>query len=256
MEKIVDIHIHLVDKYYDDYLDYLKAYLKLSDSIFISVSTDIKSSLNNINLSKEFPGKVIPFVGIHPQMAEYVDLDNYISKLESMNDYIYGIGEIGLERRMDSNQILSEIQKKVFITQLNVAEKINKPVTLHTRGALKETLDTLTTFNLKNVLLHWFTCDNDELKIVSDRGYYTSFGPAMISSKRKKQIIQSLPKERILVETDGPVRFGGCFEGKTTMPTFIYSVIFSLTSTLDMSFDDVVSLLFRNSQKYLDIDLN
>lgn len=255
MEKIVDIHIHLVDNYYNDLIDYLKTYLKLSDSIFVSVSTDIKSSIENINLAKEFPGKVIPFVGIHPQMAENIDLDNYASELENMSDSIFGIGEIGLERRIDSGQMINDLQKKVFITQLNIAEKINKPVAIHTRGALKETLDILTSYDLKNVLLHWFTCENDELKIVFDRGYYTSFGPAMISSNRKKQIIKSLPKDRILIETDGPVRFGGCFEGKTTLPNFIYSVIFSMAYTLDMSFDDVNSLLFRNSEKYLNIDL-
>lgn len=252
----VDIHIHLVDNYYTDLSVYLKTYLKFSKSVSVSVPIDIQSSLDNINLAKEFPGKVLPFAGVHPQMAEHVDMDNFILELEKMNDSIFGIGEIGLDRREGSDQILSDLQKKVFVKQLGVAEKLAKPVAIHTRGTLKEILEILSSYKLKNILLHWFTCEDNELKIVSDRGYYTSFGPAMISSKRKMHIIRSLPREYILVETDGPVPFGGCFEGKTALPIFLYSVIFSLTYTFDMSYDDVLELLFRNSEKYLDIDLN
>ena len=252
----VDIHIHLVDNYYTDLSVYLKTYIKLSDSVFVSVPTDIVSSLANIDLAKEFPGKVFPFIGVHPQMADYVDMDSFAFELEKMKDYAFGIGEIGLDRKAGSDQILSDSQKKVFTEQLSVAEKIGKPVAIHTRGTLKEILEILTSYKLKNVLLHWFTCENDELKQVSDSGYYTSFGPAIIGSKRKMQIIKSLPKEYILVETDGPVRFGGCFEGKTALPTFLYSVIFSLTNTLDMSYENVLELLFSNSEQYLSIDLS
>ena len=255
MVKQVDIHVHLTDEEYASFSGYLKAYLKFSDVILVCVSVDSKTSLDTIKLAQEFPGKVLPFVGIYPQMAEIVNMDKFLEYFDKVKDVVVGIGEIGLDRRIDSNQILSDAQKSVFKMQLEIAEKLGKPVALHARGTLKETLETLSSYRLKNVLLHWFTGSDDELKEVTDRGYYASFGPAMVSSKRKRQLVCSMPKEYILVETDGPVRFSGCFSGKIALPTFLPTILLSLSSSLHMSFDDVLSLVFQNSEKYLSITL-
>jgi len=255
MVKQVDIHVHLTDEEYASFSGYLKAYLKFSDVVLVCVSVDRKTSLNTVKLAQEFPGKVLPFVGVYPQMAEIADMDSFLEDLNKLKDIVVGIGEIGLDRRIDSNQILSDAQKSVFKVQLEVAEKLGKPVALHTRGTLKETLETLTSYRLKNILLHWFTGSDDELKEVVERGYYASFGPAMVISKRKRRLVCSMPKEYILVETDGPVRFTGCFRGKIALPTFLPTVLFSLSSSLNMSYDDVVSLVFKNSEKYLSLTL-
>jgi|TARA_B100000315_G_scaffold16079_1_gene14400 TatD DNase family protein len=255
MMKHVDIHIHLTGREYAPFLKYLKTYLKFSNVVLVCVSVDNQSSLDTIKLAQEFPGKVLPFVGVYPQMAETADMDVFLGSLDKVKDIVVGIGEIGLDRRIDSNQILSEAQKNVFKLQLSVAEKLGKPVALHTRGTLMETLDTLTSYKLQNVLLHWFTGNENELKEVSDRGYYVSFGPAMVFSKRKRRMACLVSKEHILVETDGPVRFSGCFGGKIAFPTFLPTVLLSLSSSLKMSYDDVVSLIFNNSEKYLSISL-
>jgi|TARA_B100000315_G_scaffold190435_1_gene180514 TatD DNase family protein len=255
MVKQVDIHVHLTDGEYSPFSWYLKTYLKFSDVILVCVSVDSKTSLDTVKLAQEFPRKVLPFVGISPQMAEIADIQNFLEDLDKVKDIVVGIGEIGLDRRIGSNQVLSDAQKNIFRVQLEVAEKLGKPVALHTRGTLNETLETLTSYQIKNVLLHWFTGSDDELKEVTDNGYYASFGPAMVSSKRKRQLVCSMPKEYILVETDGPVRFSGCFEGKIALPTFLPTVLLSLSSSLNMSYDDVVSLVFKNSEKYLSIPL-
>ena len=255
MVKQVDIHIHLTDGEYLPFIKYLKAYLKFSDVALVCVSVDNKSSMDTVKLAQEFPGKVLPFVGVYPQMAETIDMDLFLGLFDKVKDIVVGIGEIGLDRRIDSNQILSDAQKSVFKVQLEIAEKLRKPVALHTRGTLKETLETLTSYRLKNVLMHWFTGSDNELKEVVDRGYYASFGPAMVFSKRKRRLVCSMPKENILVETDGPVRFSGCFGGKIALPTFLPTVLLSLSSSLKMSYDDVVSLVFNNSEKYLSISI-
>lgn len=255
MAKLVDIHIHLVDEDYRSLFGYLKAYLKSSDTILVSVSVDLETSIENVKLAAEFPGKVVPFVGVHPQMAGRADIDGFLDYLVKVKDVAVGVGEIGLDRRLGSKQELSEEQKKVFRVQMEVAEKLGKPVSLHTRGTLKEIFESLPSYRLKNVLLHWFAGNEDDLKVAVDRGYYASFGPAMVCSKNKRRLVASMPQEYILTETDGPVRFGGCFRGRMALPTFLPSVLFALVSVLNMPYDDVLVLIYRNSERYLGVKL-
>ncbi len=255
MAKPVDIHTHLADESYRNTLLYLKTYLKYSDIILVSVSVDIKTSIENIKWKEEFPDKVIPFVGIHPQMADQADMSKFQAYLMKVKDFAIGLGEIGLDRRMGSMQDLNEVQKKVFTMQLEFAERLRKPVSIHTRGTLNETFEILSSYHARSVLLHWFAGDEDDLKNVIDRGYYASFGPAMVYSKRKRLLVASMPPEFILTETDGPVRFGGCFGGRTAYPTFLHSVLFELASVLHMSYDNVLSMIHSNSERYLGLDL-
>ncbi len=256
MAKLVDIHIHLTDDAYRDLLNYLKTYLKATDAVLVCVSVDLKSSMECVEWAEEFRGKVLPFLGVHPQMAGEANIDRFLEYLMKMRDVAVGVGETGLDRRLGSKQDVGEGQRKVFRAQLEAAEKLGKPVSLHSRGTLKEIFETLPSYRVKNILLHWFAGSEDDAKAVADRGYYASFGPALVYSKGKRRLAALIPQEYILVETDGPVNFGGCFGGRAALPTFLPSVLFTLASVLGVSYDDAAALVHRNSERYLEVRLD
>ncbi len=251
MAHPVDIHIHLTDKDYSNVFPYLKTFLKITDMLLVSVAVDFDSSVESVKLAKEFQGKIIPFVGVHPQMTEAANLDIFEKFLSKAESSIGGIGEIGLDRRLGSTDRISGAQRRAFKMQLEVAEKLGKPVSIHSRGTLPEVLEILTSYRLKGVLLHWFAGDVRELNEATSRGYYASFGPAMVYSKNKRRLATLMSSEYILTETDGPVHFGGCFGGRMALPAFLPSVLFTLASVLRMSYDDTVTLVQRNSERYL-----
>src|ERR687889_1168410 len=93
---------------------------------------------------------------------------------------------------------------------LRLAESTKKPVSIHSRRALDYILETICSYNIEGVLLHWFTGDEKQLKKSMDMGLYVSYGPAIVYSNEKKISLKNTDRDRILVETDGPVRYSRC----------------------------------------------
>ena len=82
---------------------------------------------------------------------------------------------------------------------------------------------------------------------------YVSYGPPVVYSKRKKKLLRLTDAEKILIETDGPVKYYACFEDVTSFPTsMLPSVINSISQELAISFEETSALIERNSSKYLD----
>ena len=86
-----------------------------------------------------------------------------------------------------------------------------------------------------------------------DMGFYVSYGPVMIYANDKQTLLSKTDLSKILVETDGPVRFSRCFEMKSGQISFIPSVIFCAAKILGKSFDEMSSILEKNSKSYLGI---
>jgi TatD DNase family protein len=85
-----------------------------------------------------------------------------------------------------------------------------------------------------------------------DMGMYVSYGPALVYSEDKQAILKKTDKNRLLVETDGPVRYSRCFENLPAISSgFLVSVVASAARTLGMSFEEIAQLLQKNSETYL-----
>jgi TatD DNase family protein len=203
----------------------------------------------NVRLADENHGTVWCFLGVHPSDApEGVPVssgDPFWKLLERCD----GIGEIGLDPKYSTTDEKSA-QMKWFVAQLAAAEKLDKPVQVHSRGSEKECLDILGTFRLPSVMMHWFEGQADEAvhRVVS-RGYFVSFGPALLYSKRIRRLAERIPEERLLTESDGPVAFGAL--GGIGGPDAIPSVLFGLAEVRGRSFDEMGIRVEENSGSFL-----
>ena len=99
----------------------------------------------------------------------------------------------------------------------------------------------------------WFDGNKKQLSKAMDLGCFVSYGPVMVYSKDKQVLLSNTNKDKILVETDGPVRFSHCFGMKSAQISFIPSVIFSLSRTLQQDYDDSILMLEKNSKQYLGV---
>ncbi|MEM3077935.1 MAG: TatD family hydrolase [Nitrososphaerales archaeon] len=252
--KLVDAHIHLSDPDLNKELSYIIAFLKNSNMILLSNSMDLESSIKTLELSKSLQGKLLPFIGIHPWSAQSENLENFEVFLNKEKNLIKGIGEIGLDRKYAQNEEAYKRQVSVFKKQLEFAEKLEKPVSIHSRGSQKDVIDILSSFELKGVLLHWFSGDYQQLNRAMDKGYYVSFGPTIIYSKKSRDLAERTSKDLILTETDGPVRYA-CFDNKPALPTFLPSVVFALSSIIKLNFYETAELVLKNSSSYMNMKL-
>ena len=246
-----DSHIHLSDPVY---LPDMKFILKEMECLKIKaccVSMNYENSLQTLELAKR-NDLVLPFIGIHPECA-YDELENMMNLIEENHCNISGIGEIGLDPTYTNDNNDIKRQNYVFESLLSSAEKFNKPVSIHSRKSLDDVFQIMTSYDTKHALLHWFDGNKKQLQKAMDMGFFVSYGPVMIYANDKQTLLSKTDESKILVETDGPVRFSRCFEMKSGQISFIPSVIFCASKILGKSFDEMTSLLETNSNSFLGI---
>ncbi len=223
--------------------------LRAMKMVAFSVTVDVETTLRSFNLFNANRNLVKQFVGIHPEFSSREDLDKFDEIFKSNLQSIDGVGEIGLDGTYD---IPLKRQELVFSTMLQLAELTGKPVSIHSRKMVDPILEMLPSYRLRGILLHWFSGSKKQLSKSMDMGIYVSYGPVLVYSEDKKVLLRNTNRDRILVETDGPVRYSGCFENQPAISTsFLVSVVASVSDTIGISYDEIVELLQRNSRTYL-----
>ena len=246
-----DSHIHLSDP---TYLPEINLILKQMEFLKIKaccVSVDVQNSLETLSLSKQ-SNLVLPFIGIHPEYAND-DLEKITHLIELNQNNISGIGEIGLDPTYVKNNDDTKRQLQVFESLLSSAEKFHKPVSIHSRKSLDNIFEIMTSYNTKHALLHWFDGSKKQLQKAMDMDFFVSFGPVMIYANDKQTLLSKTDQSKILVETDGPVRFSRCFEMKSGQISFIPSIIFCASKILEKTFDEMSLMLEENTKRFLGI---
>ena len=246
-----DSHIHLSDSAYDPEINFIITQMEFLKIKACCVSVNVNNSLETLSLSKQ-SNLILPFIGIHPEYAND-DLEKINNLIELNQNHISGIGEIGLDPTYCKNNDDTKKQIQVFESLLSSAEKFHKPISIHSRKSLENIFEIMTSYDTKHALLHWFDGSKKQLEKAMDMGFFVSFGPVMIYANDKQNLLSKSDESKILVETDGPVRFSRCFEMKSGQISFIPSVIFCASKILEKTFDDMSSLLEKNTKCFLGI---
>lgn len=251
MNWLLDSHIHLSDPEYDSDIPYI---IKCMEKMHIKaccVSEDLLSSKKTIDLSKKTE-LIFPFVGIHPGKADE-KLEPILELINQNIGGIAGIGEIGLDSTYVSSESEFQRQEQLFRGQLAIAEKIQKPISIHSRKTLDKIYEIIPSYSLRGMVLHWFDGSKQQLTKAMDLGFFVSFGPLLLYAKDKQVLLSKTEINRILVETDGPVKFSRCFALKPAQVSFIPSIIFCASKVLRKSYDEFSTILEKNSNDFLGI---
>jgi TatD DNase family protein len=238
--RFVDSHMHL---------DQVREEYEMRDrwsgqTLLFCCGVDEKSSEDAVRAAVHDPETVRAFVGTHPSEAER---EPDIAWIQKRLKAATGVGEVGLDPKYSEIKPGS-LQKKVFKEQLEAAHGAHKPVQVHSRGAEQDCLDALDSFGLKSVLMHWFQGDTLLTKL-TDKGYFISFGPALIYSKKLQGMAARCDPRFVLTESDSPVGYGPL--GGVHGPSLIPSVVFKLADLWGLSFEQVRDLTSENALRYL-----
>lgn len=258
--KLVDAHIHLSDEEYSCCIDEVVQEAKDANVVaMVSNSMDLKTCIKSLELAERFPGAVYAALGIHPWVVNKLTEDELQQTLEllkkqSQNKSLVAIGEIGLDSKyMD----IWEKQLKVFDQMLHTAEQLDLPVIIHSRGTTAQIIEMLPSYNLKKVLLHWFSKPISSLPIAVDRGYYISEGVPTVYSDETRDVVKNVPITHLLTETDGPVQFfKPPFKGKRTTSGFIPTIVNAISEVKKLAPDEVAEHVAKNFQDLFEVDLS
>lgn len=245
----VDAHIHLYAEEYRDTLEYILEEAKNNKVEFIlSVSEDYNTSLKNLELRTH---KVLIGLGVHPWTAIYKpeEVGKCKMLIEKNIDKINAIGEVGLDKKYDKSIEFWDRQVKVFEEMIELALKYNKTLNIHSRKAANDVAEILYKKDVDKAYFHWFTDDIEVLKKVIDMGYYVGFTPSLLYSRRIQKMLEITPLERILTETDGPVRYYGPLKNELTRPSHVVLLVEKISEIKNENVLDVARKIRDNFLK-------
>lgn len=212
--NLFDSHAHYNDEKFDnDRKEIIEQTLKNGVSNFIVAGYNIESSKKALNIVKEYK-ELYSIVGISPNDIEDIkedkDVDTNILEIEKLiktddNEKIVAVGEIGLDYYWNKEN--KELQKIIFKKQIELANKYNLPIVIHTRDAINDTLEIIKNNEVKNRgIFHCCPLNRELVKEALKLGYYISLSGVVTfkNAKNANEIIEMIPENRILIETDSP----------------------------------------------------
>ena len=194
--------------------------------------------------------EVFASLGIHPEevkMNEKIEqqLDSLIDLIKKNKQNICAIGEIGLDHYFVKDKELYPLQKTIFDKMLLLAQDLELPVNLHTKGAENIVFNTLPSYKIPNINIHWYSGPEKFLKLGMDRGYYFSITPAISYSPVVKKVVLNVDKEHLLLESDGPVKYSG----KVSVPAIVKNVLNSISMLKEINSDELEKQIEENTKQ-------
>jgi len=212
MLQLVDAHAHLEDL--KDVEGAIRRAVDVGVVAVIAVGSDHDSSRFALEMSKKegYGLRIYPALGIHPWNLSQSRIEPALNFIESKIDEAVGVGEVGLdywyrEARKDPER--KKLQQDVFNALLKIAKRHDKPVIIHSRGAWKDSVDTVIETGVKTAVFHWFTGPTEVLERLLEKGHFVSATPAAEYSREHRRVIENTPLENLLLETDSPVNYQG-----------------------------------------------
>lgn len=247
---LIDTHCHLSNEDYDN----LDEVIKSMKGIMIASGCDDKTNKEVLELVKKYPN-VYGTLGIHPSEIHSISSESFeIIEKNINNPKIVAIGEIGLDYYWVKDN--KEKQKEIFIKQLDLAQKFNKPVVIHTRESIQDAYDILKKYKLKGTI-HCFSSSLEMAKEFIKLGYKIGVGGVITfkNSVKLQEIVKELDLKDILIETDSPYLTPEPYRGKRNKPENVYYVAKKISELKNIKIEDVITITGNNAIKEFDLNL-
>ena len=241
--QLIDTHAHInVEHFAEDRDAVVERAAQAGLSHIVNMGDSMESSQSSVALTKAYP-MVYTGVGIHPEEAHpmtQADEDQLASW--GALPKVVAIGEIGLDYYWEKDGDKRQLQRELFIRQLDLARQLHLPVCVHNREAHGDTMEILLKEGKGIVgVMHCFSGSLEIAQELVKMGWFIGVdGPLTFKNAAKlPEIVQKLPLERIVVETDCPYMAPVPMRGKRNEPAFVYHVAAKLAQLRGESLEKV-----------------
>ena len=242
---IIDTHCHL-ELNDNDKIE------KMKNNIMIVSGADTLSNKNNLNFKLD---NIYVTLGLHPDEAQKYTKEDIDFIEKHINDrHVVAIGEIGLDYHNEVNQ---KLQKELFIEQLEIAKKYKKTVVIHSRDAIKDTLDILKDYKELKKVLHCFSSSSEMAKEFIKINSKIGIGGVVTfkNGKNMQNVVKEIDIEDILLETDSPFLSPEPFRGKENEPYNVNIVANKVASIKNMTVEEIDNITTRTAISWFDLDI-
>ncbi|MDR3164388.1 MAG: TatD family hydrolase [Synergistaceae bacterium] len=261
--RLFDSHCHLdMEVFRDNFDDVLTRAAEAGVRRALLAACDLRSSVKVINIAREVKRPDIAFfasAGVHPHEANSIrgGLPHEFEKLAADRE-VAAIGEIGLDYFYDNSP--RDVQRAVFETQLEWAERAKKPILVHLRNdpvrdagdAYGEAMAAIANHpKLSGGVIHCFSGNIDDARRALDLGFYISFaGPVTYpKSSELHEAAAYVPIDRILCETDSPYLPPQRMRGRRNEPAFVRDVYEKIAQLRGVSLNKFAASVWKNGEK-------
>ena len=247
---LFDTHAHMNDRAFDHDRDTLLQDLpRQGVGLVMNPGCNLEDSRLSVALTEKYPF-VYAAVGSHPDSADEVN-EAVIEEYRKLcrHEKVRAIGEIGLDYHYED--IPREIQKKAFIMQLELAKETGLPVIVHERDAHEDGMAIVKAFPEVNGVFHCYSGSAEMARQLVDMGWYIGFTGVLTFKNARKAIetAESIPLERIVLETDCPYMAPEPFRGKRNHPGYLYRMAEKLAEIRGMPVDEIQAITTENGKR-------
>ena len=257
--ELFDSHSHYNDEKFDEDRDkIIKEIYEAGTTNFVTAGYSDESSKKAVDIANNYEF-IYATVGISPNDIPQKEEELWKQILEikdfaKSNKKVLAIGEIGLDYYWNVEN--KELQKKAFIEQIKLANELDLPIVIHTRDAVMDTLQILKENEVKNKgIFHCCPQNRELIKEGLKLGFYISFaGPITFkNSKNADEIINLVPNNRILIETDSPYLAPEPVRGTRNTPANVKFVAKKIADVKGLTLEEVEKITVENTKEILRI---
>ena len=251
--ELFDSHCHYNDEKFNIDIDnIIKDNIKKGITKAIVAGYSVKSSKQAIEIAEKYTNNLYAIVGISPNDLDEINYKE-IEKL-AKNKKVVAIGEIGLDYYWNKEN--KELQKQVFLNQIQIANNLDLPIVIHTREAVMDTIEILKSNKVnKKGIFHCCPLNIELIKEAVKLGYYISFSGNITfkNSKNAYSCVSYVPLEKILIETDSPYMTPEPFRGQRNNPAYVQYVAKKIAEIKNLREEEIAQITYNNAKTIFEI---
>ena len=248
----IDTHCHIFKEYYDNITEVIN---EMKDNIMIVSGYNSSSNKEVIELVNKYPN-VYGVIGLHPEEVNNISENAFDFIIENINNpKIVGIGEIGLDYHYVSDN--KELQKDIFVKQMDIAKKYNKTVVIHSRDAILDTVNIIKEYQDLKIVMHCYSSSLEVARDLIKMNVKLGIG-GVVNFKngvKLKEVVQNVPIENLLLETDSPYMSPEPLRGKQNKPYNCYLIAKKIAELKGISLESVLKITTSNAISQFDLKL-
>lgn len=241
---MIDTHCHLSKNDYDNLEDIIN---NMKDNIMIASGADSIYNEEVVKLVSQYDN-IYGTIGLHPDEANnYKEADLKYIEDNLSNPKIVGIGEIGLDYSREGINI--EKQTELFIKQLDLARKYKMPVVIHSRDAIMDTYNILEKYKDLKIVLHCYSSSAEMAKRFIKLDAKLGIGGVVTfkNGKKLQEVVQEIPLDYLLLETDSPYLTPEPYRGKQNEPYNVTLVAQKIAELKEVDIEEVYKKTTQNA---------
>ena len=249
-----DTHAHFDDKRFNEDRDELLSSMNDAGiSLILNSASSMRSAKTSLKFADTYPF-VYASVGVHPHDSKSMT-DETVFELEKLLTHpkAMAVGEIGLDYHYDFSP--RDVQKKRFREQLELARRVKKPVIIHERESLPDTLATISDYRDLTGVFHCFSGSWETAKTILDMGWYLSFTGVITfrNARRALEVIEKMPADRIMLETDSPYLAPEPMRGRRNSSLYLPYIAAKVAETRGITLQETAALTMENGIRFFNI---